>query len=213
MVKKSSKLLAMGLVFGGVLGVTLTPQMTFAAMDKVPNAIVTKSETKTFDSRISIDMITADDMIVTGTTLPFSTVHVSVKLSAGYHDFYGTSDINGDYVVDMQGHTYDPGTVVTVTATSPNGTSSSKTVQVYAGRPKVETVYAGDSTIYGRVEANARVTITIGKEIFTGNADAKGDFEVAVDSTLIKVGTRIKIQATGELGHSDTTTVVVQNTR
>lgn len=155
---------------------------------------------------VGVDQILSSSTTISGYSAPGATIEVAINNTRD-RLFYGTADSTGKYTIDLHGASYPAGTKVVVTATL-NKKSGSKSVIVYPQKVTINTISAGDSTIYGKADPNATIHLSVHSKDYTFNADAAGNFYGSIDSPLVS-GDRITTYQTSNGIESESITVLI----
>lgn len=154
-----------------------------------------------------VNKILTKDSVVTGRAMPGSKIEVEVNNTKA-RIFTATTTSNGEFVVDMKGNTYPAGTRVKVTSLMNEEILDSVDVIIYPDSPSIYTVSQGDTSIAGRGEPNAEITILTNNISYTGKADIQGEFKISVPS--LTIGQRISVKQTSNGINSETTDLEVK---
>ena len=159
-------------------------------------------------ANLSVDKVTTDSTLISGTALPNAKITVQI----GDQDFSGKADLSGHFKIELQSFSYMPGTEVTVTAKSSDGTKT-QSVKVNPKKPVIGLAYVGDDDIRGVVDPGATVTIIVRSTKYQTLADSKGNFNQSVNPNLLVAGTLVSVYSTSGGLDSETATENVNQNR
>ncbi|WP_053360755.1 Ig-like domain-containing protein [Bacillus sp. FJAT-27251] len=127
----------------------------------------------------------------------------TVKAAIGNSRYSGKADGKGSFKIAIPRQ--KAGVKISVSAVDGAGNASPvKTVVVLdktpPGQPTVNAVSDKSKAVTGKAEAGASVTVGIGNKKYSGKADAKGAFKVAIP--LQKAGTKLSVTARDKAGNT-----------
>ncbi|PNZ77208.1 Ig-like domain-containing protein, partial [Mammaliicoccus stepanovicii] len=201
------------IVGGEVLPVTATDQ----AGNVSPNTKTTVTDV-TAPSIPTINPVTSEDKVVTGTSEPGTTVTVTFPDGT---TATGTTDTNGNYTINIPAVVgLVGGEVLPVTSTDKNGNKSPEASTIVTdatapNAPTVNGVTSEDMVITGTAEANSTVTVTFPDgTTATSVADQNGNYSINIPTTVDLVGGEVlPVTSTDQAGNvSPSTTTTVTDT-
>ncbi|MGJ7919617.1 Ig-like domain-containing protein [Neobacillus sp. LXY-4] len=152
----------------------------------------------------SVNTVNNKATTVTGKTEAYATVTVTI---AG-KTYSKKADGYGNYKVSIP--VQNTGTSLSITAKDSAGNVSVarivKVVRVAPNMPTVNTVRYYSTTVTGKTEKYATVTVKIGTKIYTAKANAYGDYKVYIPKQ--PVGTKLYVNAKDAQGQVSATKVV-----
>jgi len=173
---------------------TLSPYTRIVVLDKTAPKVS------------SVNKFTNKAVTVTGKTEAYATVSVAI---AG-KTYRGKADKYGNYKVTIP--VQNAGTKFSVTAKDSKGNGSKARIisveKVAPNQPIVKKVRNNSTTVYGKTEKYATVTIKIGTKKYTKKANVSGDFKVKIPKQ--RAGKKLYVYAKDSKGNvSATRTVTV----
>ncbi|REI28098.1 hypothetical protein DOS79_06980, partial [Staphylococcus felis] len=160
----------------------------------------------------TVNKVTSEDTIITGTAEPNSTVTIKFpnrETAVGEADTNGKYTINIPSTIDLRG-----GETIVVTATDTDGNTSpaSETIvedQTAPNPPTVNPITSESTTITGTAEPNSTVLVTLpGGSIIAATTEANGQYSVDFPDTLdLKGGETITVVAKDNADNTSTSTV------
>ncbi|MBC1359303.1 immunoglobulin-like domain-containing protein [Listeria booriae] len=153
----------------------------------------------------TVNPVTTDDTVVTGTGMKGATV----KVTLGSIDYTGTVDNNGNYSIPILKQPF--GTVITATETL-NGKTSTATIatvtQGTVAAPTINSLTTEDTIARGTGITGAVVTITIGSSTYTGTV-TNGEYAITIPKQA--AGTVVNAKQTlNDKASSSVSTTVTQ---
>ncbi|MBC1373254.1 hypothetical protein HB847_12825 [Listeria booriae] len=153
----------------------------------------------------TVNPVTTDDTVVTGTGMKGATV----KVTLGGIDYTGTVDNNGNYSIPILKQPF--GTVITATETL-NGKTSAATIatvtQGTVAAPTINSLTTEDTIVRGTGITGAVVTITIGSSTYTGTV-TNGEYAITIPKQA--AGTVVNAKQTlNDKASSSVSTTVTQ---
>ncbi|QUM67055.1 Ig-like domain-containing protein [Staphylococcus delphini] len=161
---------------------------------------------KTAPKAPTVNEVTSEDKVITGTAEAGSTVTVTFPDGT---TATGTADDNGSYTIDMPSNVdLKGGEELKVTSTDKDGNKSEEgTTQVTdktaPKAPTVNEVTSEDKVITGTAEAGSTVTVTFPDgTTATGTADDNGSYTIDMPSNVdLKGGEELKVTSTDKDGN------------
>ncbi|MDM8327811.1 Ig-like domain-containing protein, partial [Staphylococcus felis] len=160
----------------------------------------------------TVNKVTSEDTIITGTAEPNSTVTIKFpnrETAVGEADTNGKYTINIPSTIDLRG-----GETIVVTATDTDGNTSpaSETIvedQTAPNPPTVNPITSESTTITGTAEPNSTVLVTLpGGSIIAATTEANGQYSVDFPDTLdLKGRETITVVAKDNADNTSTSTV------
>ncbi|UXR87086.1 Ig-like domain-containing protein [Staphylococcus felis] len=160
----------------------------------------------------TVNKVTSEDTIITGTAEPNSTVTIKFpnrETAVGEADTNGKYTINIPSTIDLRG-----GETIVVTATDTDGNTSpaSETIvedQTAPNPPTVNPITSESTTVTGTAEPNSTVLVTLpGGSIIEATTEANGQYSVDFPDTLdLKGGETITVVAKDNADNTSTSTV------
>ncbi|PNZ74515.1 Ig-like domain-containing protein, partial [Mammaliicoccus stepanovicii] len=171
------------LVGGEVLPVTATD----VDGNKSPETSTTVKDMNA-PSTPSVNPVTSEDKVITGTAEPGSTVTVTFPDGT---TATGTTDKDGNYTIDIPGNVdLVGGEVLPVTATDADGNKSPETSTTVKdttapSAPSVNPVTSEDKVITGKAEPDSTVTVTFPDgTTATGTTDKDGNYTIDIPGNV-----------------------------
>ena len=157
-----------------------------------------KKVTKTTIEPAIVNPISDKDSVIEGKTESGAAVVAAVN---NKEIGKATADAAGLFKIQIKPQA--AGTFITVTATD-SAQRSSETILTVTdltapAAPAVHAVSDLAKTVTGKAEANATLTVKIGKKTYTAKADTKGNFSITIPSQI--AGTRIDVSAIDAAGN------------
>lgn len=183
-------------------------KLTVISKDNAGNETKTEIvvEDVTSPTKPVVDTVTDKSNVVTGKAEALTTVQVQIGTSVVGT---GQADINGSFSIKIPVQV--AGTVIKVTAKDAAGNisaSTNVTVKdvIPPAVPKVNGVTNKTSTISGKTEKAATVTVKIGTKTYSGKADEFGSYKLSIP--IQNAGTVISVTAKDVAGNTSATRTV-----
>jgi hypothetical protein len=179
-------------------------KITVTSKDVAGNVSAAKNVTvvdKTAPVAPTVNEVSDQSTTVTGKSELKSTITVSI----GTSKYLGTVDLNGNFKITIPKQ--KAGTKITVVSKDAAGNmSTAKNVTVVdktaPSTPTVNEVSNKSTTVTGKSEPKATITVSIGTSKYTGTVDQNGNFKVIIP--LQKVGTKITVTSKDNSGNVST---------
>ncbi|EUJ32050.1 hypothetical protein MFLO_07682 [Listeria floridensis FSL S10-1187] len=190
-----------------VAGTVITAQATLNGKTSGTSSAVVVD--KTAPNAPTINSVTDQDTIVTGTAEPNSTVILKVN---GVEIGRGPANSSGNYSITIPKQV--AGTQITATATDAAGNVSGPASTIVTGTalgtPTINTVTDQDTIVTGKTEPNASVTLRIPSTgaTYTGTADSNGNYSIIIPKQVAGTVIEVYAQKDGKTSPTANTTVV-----
>ncbi|MBS4201190.1 hypothetical protein KHA93_16240 [Bacillus sp. FJAT-49732] len=152
----------------------------------------------------SVNKVNNKSTSVTGKTEPKAIVTVKI----GTKTYTAKSDAKGNYKVTIP--VQNTGTSISITAKDSKGNISAvrtaKVIRVAPNTPTVNAVNTKSTSVKGKTEPKAVVTVKIGAKTYTAKADGVGRYKVTIPKQ--QVGTKIYVNAKDKKGSISATRIV-----
>lgn len=143
-----------------------------------------------------VNKVTDKDTTVTGTAVPGATVRLSINGS----NFHSVASSNGEFSINI-GKTYSANTLIEVYQEL-NGVKS-ETIEKYVQLTAnfiVDKIKSNATSITGSGRPNAKISVQIQDQDFTGTVDGNGKFSIDLQGAKYKAGTNVTVTSVSSEG-------------